>query len=278
MTIIEPHIHMYSRTTDDYQAMYAAGIRACVEPSFWMGCNRRYAGTFFDYFALILDFETVRARRFGIDHYAAVSLNPKEAEDTALAAEVIDGLTEYLEHPRCVALGEIGFNNITPNEEQAFVRQLAMAVERDIPVIIHLPHLNKLAGTHRTAAIVRESGANPDRVIIDHNTEETIAISRATGCYSGMTVYPISKLTPKRVSDIIREHGSDRMIVNGSADWGISDPLSLVKVTRFLAEDGHPAATIQQLVFENAMHFYSGSPKWRPALDIVPMDPHEFQR
>ena len=27
MIILEPHIHMYSRTTDDYQAMYAAGIR-----------------------------------------------------------------------------------------------------------------------------------------------------------------------------------------------------------------------------------------------------------
>lgn len=61
MVIIEPHIHMYSRTTDDYQAMYSAGIRACVEPSFWLGSNRRYAGTFWDYFALILDFEMVRA-------------------------------------------------------------------------------------------------------------------------------------------------------------------------------------------------------------------------
>ena len=81
MFIIEPHIHMYSRTTDDYQAMYRAGIRACVEPSFWMGADRRYAGTFFDYFRLILEFETVRARRFGIDHFAAISLNPKEAED-----------------------------------------------------------------------------------------------------------------------------------------------------------------------------------------------------
>ena len=112
MKIIEPHIHMYSRTTDDYQAMYAAGIRACVEPSFWLGTDRRYAGTFFDYFALILDFETVRARRFGIDHFAAVSLNPKETEDRVLANEVIDGLEQYLDHPRCVAVGEIGFNNM----------------------------------------------------------------------------------------------------------------------------------------------------------------------
>ncbi len=278
MTIIEPHIHMYSRTTDDYQAMYKAGIRACVEPSFWMGANRRYAGTFFDYFLLILDFETVRARRFGIDHFAAVSLNPKEAEDQALADEVIDGMAEYLDHPRCVALGEIGFNNITPNEEHAFVRQLIIAKERDIPVIIHLPHNDKLRGTERTAAIISEINPNRDKVVIDHNTEETMAISRDTGCYCGMTVYPISKLTPQRVSDIIRTFGSDRMIVDGSADWGISDPLSLVKVVDFMAKDGHSKKTIQQLVFDNSMTFYNGSSKWNPELDLTPVDPTIFQR
>jgi predicted metal-dependent TIM-barrel fold hydrolase len=278
MTIIEPHIHMYSRTTDDYQAMYAAGIRACVEPSFWMGANRRYAGTFFDYFRLILDFETVRARRFGIDHYAAVSLNPKEAEDPALAAEVIDGLGEYLDHPRCVALGEIGLNNITPNEERAFLRQMQLAKDRGMLVIVHLPHLNKPEGIKRTTAIIREVGIAAERVVIDHNTEETIAASRATGCYSGMTVYPISKLTPKRVSAIIRAHGSERMIVNGSADWGVSDPLSLVKVVNFMREDGHAAETIADLVYNNPMRFYGGSSAWQPELDLAPVDPREFQR
>jgi predicted metal-dependent TIM-barrel fold hydrolase len=278
MIIIEPHIHMYSRTTDDYQAMYRAGIRACVEPSFWLGSNRRYAGTFFDYYQLILDFESVRAERFGIDHFAAVSLNPKEAEDTGLADEVIAGLDPYLEHERCVALGEIGFNNITPNEERAFVKQLQIAIDRDLPVIIHLPHVDKLNGTKRTVAILNELGASPDRIVIDHNTEETIAMSRETGCYCGMTVYPISKLTPKRVSEIIHEHGSERMIVNGSADWGISDPLSLVKVVEFLGQDGHSQETVDRLVRENATAFYSASPNWNPRLDLVPVDPKEFQR
>ena len=194
MIIVEPHIHMYSRTTDDYQAMYRAGIRACVEPSFWMGSNRRYSGTFFDYFQLILDFETVRASRFGIDHFAAVSLNPKEAEDTGLADDVIAGLAPYLAHPRCVALGEIGFNNITPNEERAFVRQLEMAGRGRHPVIVHLPHVNKLKGARRSIEIIREMKLEAGKIILDHNTEETIELSRDSGCYSGMTVYPISKL------------------------------------------------------------------------------------
>ena len=276
--IIEPHIHMYSRTTDDYVSMYKAGIRACVEPSFWMGCNRRYAGTFFDYFNLILEFETVRSRRFGIDHFAAVSLNPKEAENIPLADEVINGLAPYLDHPRCVALGEIGFNNITASEERAFVRQLHIAHERLMPVIVHLPHVNKLEGARRTIAIVRAEGISPDLVVIDHNTEDTIRLSRESGCWSGMTVYPISKLNPERVSAIIREYGSERMIVNGSADWGVSDPLSLVKVVERLKADGFPATDIARLTFDNAMSFYSQSPKWMPDFAIEPLDPREFQR
>jgi predicted metal-dependent TIM-barrel fold hydrolase len=269
---------MYSRTTDDYVALYKAGIRACVEPSFWMGCNRRYAGTFFDYFNLILEFETVRARRFGIDHFSAVSLNPKETEDLALAKEVIDGLAPYLDHPRCVALGEIGFNAITVNEEKAFTRQLHIAHERRMPVIVHLPHGDKLRGTHRTLDIVKAEGISPDLVVIDHNTEETIALSRASGCYCGMTVYPISKLNPERVSAIIRQYGSERMIVNGSADWGVSDPLSLIKVVAQLRQDNVPEADIQRLTFDNAMTFYSHSPHWKPDFTIQPLDPREFQR
>jgi len=278
MKIIEPHIHMYSRTTDDYQAMYRAGIRACVEPSFWLGASRRYAGTFFDYFQLILDFETVRARRFGIDHYAAVSVNPKEAEDLALANEVLAGMGEYLDHPRCVAIGEIGLNNITPNEEKVFRAQLEIAMTRKMPVIIHLPHFEKPKGAYRIRAILNEMDFPREMALIDHNTEETMPILRDFGTYLGLTVYPISKLTPERVSNIIRQFGAERVLVNGSADWGVSDPLSLVKVVERMRQDGHPDQTIERLVRLTADSFYSHSPRWRPNLDLEPVDPREFQR
>ncbi len=278
MKIIEPHIHMYSRTTDDYQAMYRAGIRACVEPSFWLGANRRYAGTFFDYFQLILDFETVRARRFGIDHYAAVSVNPKEAEDLALARDVLAGIGEYLDHPRCVAIGEIGFNNITPHEEKVFRDQLELARAHNMPVIIHLPHFDKPKGAYRIRAILSEMDFPREMTLIDHNTEETMPILRDFGTYLGLTVYPISKLTPERVSNIIRRFGAERVLVNGSADWGVSDPLSLVKVVERMRRDGHPEETIEKLVRETAHAFYSHSPRWQPNLDLEPVDPREFQR
>lgn len=278
MTIIEPHIHMLARTTDEYQAMRRAGIRACVEPSFWLGANRRYAGSFFDYFRLILEFEAVRAARFGIDHFCAVAMNPKEADDRALADEVIDGLGPYLDHPRCVALGEIGFNLITPNEEHALVRQLQIAEARRMPVVLHLPHMDKLRGARRIIDIIRAGGFTPERIDLDHNTEETIRLALDSGCYAGMTVYPYSKLDPARVSAMVRQYGHERVIVNGSADWGVSDPLALVKTVGFMRQDGHREAVIGDLVFNTAMRFYSASPNWRPDFGIEPVDPATYQR
>ena len=276
--IIEPHIHMIARTTDDYMAMRANGIRVCVEPSFWLGENRRYAGSFFDYFRLSLEFEHTRAARYGIDHWSAIGMNPKEAENRKLADEVIDGMGEYLDHPRCVALGEIGFNNITENEEHALVRQLRMAEERKMPVVLHLPHFNKLKGIKRVLEIIEGEGLTRERIDIDHNVEETIGLALESGCYAGMTVYPYSKLSPERVSAMIKRHGHERVIVNGSADWGISDPLSLIKVVAQLRKDGFEESVIEAITHDTPMAFYSASPHWKPDFDVVPQDPTTYQR
>jgi hypothetical protein len=40
MKFFDPHVHMTSRTTDDYQAMADAGIVALIEPAFWLGQPR----------------------------------------------------------------------------------------------------------------------------------------------------------------------------------------------------------------------------------------------
>jgi len=278
MYIIEPHIHMYLRTTDDYQAMYRAGIRVAVEPSFWLGSDRRYAGTFFDYFQLILEFETMRAARYGIDHYSCISFNPKEAENKVLVDEVLAGMGEYLDHPRCVGVGEIGLNNITENEIYAFRRQLLMAEERKMPVIVHLPHFNKPKGARIIVDILKAEGVTQKRIEIDHNIEETLPITRKTDCFTGLTVYPYSKLNPERVSHIVREFGAERMIIDGSADWGVSDPLSLPKTIDFLGSDGHKENSLQLLFHDNADALYSQSPRWKPNYHIEPIPVSEYQR
>lgn len=282
MIIIEPHIHMYSRTTDDYTAMYKSNIRVVVEPSFWLGEHRRYAGTFWDYFSLILNFETQRARRFGIDHYACVSVNPKEADNVALAEEVLSGIDPYLDHPRCVAIGEIGFNRITRNEEIIFQRQLEIARNRNMLVLIHTPHdtpeVSKRAGLERTLAILKELNYDFGRIVLDHNTEATMDLARSLPVWAGLTVYPYSKLNPQRVVDILKKWGLERTLVNGSADWGVSDPCSLPKVARYMREQGFPEEHIKMILFDNPLAFYSQTERFKPDFNLEFIDPSTYQR
>jgi len=282
MIIIEPHIHMLSRTTDDYTAMYQAGIRCVVEPSFWQGANRRHAGTFFDYFQLSLEFEHTRAQRYGVDHWSCISVNPKEAEDLPLARETLAGIGPYLDHPRCVAVGEIGFNRITPNEEAVFLEQLELAKKHNLLVLIHTPHdtpeVSKKAGSARILDILREFNYDTGRIIVDHNTEDTMPLTRKTDYWAGLTVYPYSKLNPRRVVDILQRWGLERVLVNSSADWGVSDPCSLPKTATFMAQQGFSPAQVTRLMHDNPLAFYSQTPKFKPRLDLPYIDPATYQR
>jgi predicted metal-dependent TIM-barrel fold hydrolase len=282
MTIIEPHIHMLSRTTNDYVAMHEAGIRVTIEPSFWLGNNRRYAGTFFDYFQLILDSETARARRFGIDHYALVAMNPKEADNLPLAQEVLDGIGPYLDHPRCLAVGEIGYNLITPNEEKIFQAQLEMAKARNMLILIHTPHdtptVSKRKGVERTIALCKELNYDWNRILIDHNTEQTMDLVREIPVWAGMTVYPYSKLDPQRAVDILKKWGMERTMVNSSADWGVSDPLTLPKIAGFMAGSGFSQDEVEKLLFRNPLAFYAQSGRFQPELELPFIHPSTYQR
>lgn len=110
----DPHIHMVSRTTDDYQNMADAGITGVIEPAFWQGQARTSLGSFIDYFDTLVGWERFRASMFGIHHFCTIGLNPKEANNMALANEVLDILPRYLVKEGVVGVGEIGYDDITP--------------------------------------------------------------------------------------------------------------------------------------------------------------------
>ncbi len=259
MKIFDPHVHMYARTTDDYERMALAGIEAIVEPAFWLGEPRRHAGSFFDYFNHMHNFETQRAAQFGIDHYVTIALNPRESNDPVLRREVLAEMPRFLDLPRVVAVGEIGFDRITNEEEESIREQLEMARERRLPVLIHSPHHQKKAGIERTISVLRDMDYDMDLVLMDHNTEETTEISQRAGCWSGHTVYPITKLSPERGAGILQQYGTNRMIINSSADWGVSDVLMVPKTVRELKKRGWVEALIQKVVWDNPRDFFAQS-------------------
>lgn len=267
MYSIDPHCHMISRVTQDYEAMALAGIRAVVEPAFWLGQPRRRPGSFFDYFDHLCNYERERAAAHLIDHYAAVSMNPRESNDSDLAGAVIAELPKWLEHPSVVAVGEVGFDAITDLEERSLRAQLELALERDMPVIIHTPHVEKLRGLRRTLRVLEDMKVPPEMVVLDHTTEETSEIASATGCWCGLTVYNVTKLTPERAANLIEKHGLERMLVNSSCDWGPSDPLNVPRTVLELRRRGFSSEEISKLVWENPLKFYARSKRFQPRRD-----------
>lgn len=270
MKMFDPHIHMTSRTTDDYQAMAAAGIAAVVEPAFWLGQPRTHVGSFEDYFLSLVGWERFRAAQFGIRHYCTIAINPKEANNRYLAEGVLELMPRYLEKDGVVAVGEIGYDDMTDAEERLFVAQLELAVEHALPVLIHTPHRDKKRGTERSLALVREHGIAEDKVLIDHNTEETLPLVLETGCWAGHSIYPDTKMDEARMVALVQRYGAERILINSAADWGVSDPLKVPKTVAAMRGAGIDEEAIETIVWHNPLQFFAASGRISPAEFLEP--------
>lgn len=258
MRIFDPHIHMTSRTTNDYEAMYAGGVRALVEPAFWLGQPRTNVGSFLDYFDSLLGWERFRAAQFGIRHHATIALNPKEANDPR-CVPVLDEIPRYLVKEGVVAVGEIGYDSMTPAEDEAFSRQLELARTYSLPVMVHTPHREKLSGTHRTLDVVRESGIAPGMVVVDHLNETNVAMVKDAGAWMGFSIYPDTKMDEQRMVAILRSYGTERVLVNSAADWGRSDPLKTLSTARAMLDAGFTDDDVDRVLWRNPVEFYGQS-------------------
>ncbi|MBX9852364.1 MAG: TatD family hydrolase [Cytophagaceae bacterium] len=259
MKFIDPHVHMVSRTTDDYQAMAEAGIVAVIEPSFWIGQPRTEAGTFKDYFSSLVGWERFRASQFGIRHYCTIGLNSKEANNEALAERVMELLPLYLCKEGVVGLGEVGYDDQTPAEDKYFRLQLELAKKLNIVVQIHTPHRDKKSGTSRSMDVCLEHSLSPENVIVDHNNEETVREVLDKGFWAAFTIYPSTKMGNARMVEIVKQYGPERIMINSAADWGISDPLAVPKTAWLMEQKGISEEAIEKVCYKNALEAFGKS-------------------
>ncbi len=244
---------MTSRTTDDYEAMAAAGVVALIEPAFWLGQPRTQVGSFQDYFSSLVGWEPFRASQFGIKHYCTIGLNSKEANNEPLAEAVMELLPLYLTKENVVAVGEIGYDDQTPAEDRFFRAQLELAKEMGMSVQVHTPHRDKKSGTIRSMEVCLEHGLDPSDVIIDHNNEETVREVLDRGFWAAFTIYPKTKMGNERMVEVIKQYGSERILVNSSADWGVSDPLAVPKTASLMLRNGIAREDVERSCYGNAL-------------------------
>ena len=259
MKMFDPHIHMTSRTTDDYQAMADAGIAAIIEPAFWLGQPRTHVGSFEDYFLSLLGWERFRASQFGIRHYSTMGLNPKECNNATVANGVIDLVRLYLEKEGVVAVGEIGYDDMTEAEHTYFKKQLEIAMEYELPALVHTPHRDKKNGTIKTIELLREIDYPMEMVLIDHNNEETLPYVLECGAWAGHSIYPNTKMDEGRMAALVTKYGPEKIIINSAADWGVSDPLKVPKTVAAMREAGISDDVITEIVWNNPVRFFAQS-------------------
>lgn len=270
MYYFDPHIHMVSRTTDDYETLAKMGCVAMSEPAFWAGFDRGSVDSFRDYFRQLTDFERRRAAQYCVQHYTWLCINAKEAEDVALSRDVIAMIPEFLNCPGVLGIGEIGLNKNTRNESIVFLEHLDLAVKYDQQILIHTPHLeDKFQGTRMILDMLCDDARiQRHRVLVDHVEEHTVRPVLEAGFWAGMTLYPVSKCTPARAADIVEMYGPERLLVNSAGDWGPSKPTAVPDFILEMRRRGHAEQLIRQVVYENPLEFFRQS----DGFDFVPPD------
>lgn len=259
MNFFDPHVHMTSRTTDDYQAMADAGIVALIEPAFWLGQPRTGIDSFIDYYSSLIGWERFRSSQFGIKHYCTIGLNSREANNERLAEQVMEILPAFIFKEGVVGIGEIGFDDQTAAEEKYYRLQLELAKEAGLPVQIHTPHRDKKKGTQRSMDIAIEQGLDPKMIIVDHNNEETVKEVLDRGFWAAFTIYPFTKMGNERMVEIVKQYGPERIMINSAADWGISDPLAIPKTAVLMKRSGISLADIELVTYRNAISAFAQS-------------------
>ncbi|PCJ63447.1 MAG: hydrolase TatD [Planctomycetota bacterium] len=277
MKWIDPHIHCSARTTDDYVKMAEQGIVAVIEPAFWLGQPRTNVGSFIDYYSSLIGWERFRASQYGIKHYCTIGLNSKEANNEALAEEVMEILPRFLPKEGVVAVGEIGYDDQTKLEDKYYRAQLELAKEYDMLVMVHTPHRDKKKGTIKSMEVALEHGLDPNKVIIDHNNEETIQDTLDRGFWAAFTIYPKTKMGNERMVEVVKKFGSDRIIVDSSADWGYSDPLAVPKTANLMLKMGIAEEDVVKTCYSNAILAYGQSGQfnesdWEQKTDADPKE------
>lgn len=264
MYYIDPHIHMVSRVTDDYETLARMGCVAVSEPAFWAGFDRNSAEGFRDYFRQLTEFETKRAGWYHIAHFTWMCINAKEAENVRLSREVIAMIPEFLDKPGVLGIGEIGLNKNTRNESIVFLEHVDLAARLDEQILIHTPHLeDKYKGTRMILDMLGDFDLDRRRVCVDHVEEHTIRPVLEQGYWAGMTLYPVSKCTPERAVDMIELYGPERLLVNSAGDWGPSKPTAVPDFIMAMRRRGHSEALIRKVVYENPLEFFSQSRNFR---------------
>jgi TatD DNase family protein len=156
--------------------------------------------------------------------FATVGFHPHSASE--LTDDDLDKLAELTRHRKVVAIGEIGldfYRNLSPKETQlwAFKRQLALARECGLPVVIH----SRQAGDEVLDILTEWSdGSNEPRGVLHCFSGDMELVRRYIGMgfllsIAGPVTYPSSS-----AAEIARDIPLDRLLIETDCPFLTPEP------------------------------------------------------
>lgn len=196
--------------------------------------------------------------------YGAIGIHPNETME--LTEETMTQLKEWCRHPKCVAVGEIGLDYYWDEPERAlqkkwFRRQLQLAREEGLPVIIHSRDAAK-----DTVDVMQEERARDIGGVVHcfSYTKETARIFLDMGFYIGIGGVVTFK-NAKKLKEAVQAVPLERIVIETDCPYLAPEPyrgrrnssLNLPYVVSALARlKGVSEEEIRRVTWENAHKLY----------------------
>lgn len=249
--MIDTHMHADSRSSEDFEKMFLAGIDTAITCSFYP-YRIDNETVLLNHLNRILKYDTKRAGEYGLDLKVALGIHPA---NTLEKPEIIyENLYGWIENKEIVAIGEIGLEDLTDDEISIFEKQLDIADETKSNVIIHTPRKNKMEVLKKILEIL-PNHLDEKQAVIDHINPDVVETAFESDCMLGLTVQP-QKMNKKDAISILDEYGFDRFLLNSDISNKPSDPLSVPKTIRELNKQGYSKRKIEKISHENAQKFF----------------------
>ena len=254
MTFIDTHAHLYDERYDEDRAEMiaraeAAGVTQIVSMGDTMAASAQVVADAEQYPAL----------------YAAVGIHPESA--CVLTDAERSQLLAWAQHPKVVAIGEIGLDyywekdpQVRAVQRELFVTQLDIARTAGLPVCIHDREAHG-----DTLAILKAAGRDLTGVLHCYSGSlETARELWKLGYYIGIDG-PLTFKNAAKLPDIVREAPQERLLIETDSPYLApvpmrgkrNEPAYVVHVAAKIAElRGESVAEVAQYTTENARRLY----------------------
>ncbi|MFN3384246.1 MAG: TatD family hydrolase [Archaeoglobaceae archaeon] len=227
--LFDSHVHSEGLGVTELRKMKESGIEKICSLSFYP-VKPFFPQTLIDAFRKLEEFERRRCEALGIEMFAGVGIHPRCIPPDH--ATVI----EHLEANEWDLFGEIGLENATSEEIKVFEDHLRVAKAKEIPCVIHTPRNNKRIVTQKILDVLEGISFPPELAVVDHVNLENLDLVLEKDYWIGLTVQ-LGKLSAEDVAEIVREHGSERFIVNSDSGYGNEFVTAVAEVAKVVGKE-----------------------------------------